>query len=90
NEGIMGTNPNDAADVLRLTQNTATPGQIQFASKTGKFYRVYSSTDLTTWTAAGTTITGDGAVKQFSIVTTDGTRRYYRLHVMSTDGPWAP
>jgi hypothetical protein len=90
NEGIMGTNPNNANDVLRLTQNPATPTQIQFPSKAGKFYRVYSSTDLLTWTGSGTTLTGDGSVKQFVIVTTGGTRRSYRLHVMSTDGPWAP
>jgi hypothetical protein len=90
NEVIMGTDPNIATDVLRLSVNAATPTQIQFPSKNSKYYRVYSSTDLITWTGSGTTIPGDGSVKLFDIITTGGTHRFYRLHVMDTDGPWVP
>jgi hypothetical protein len=89
NETIMGTDPNSAADVLRLTQTG--PTQISFPTKNLKFYRVYSSTDLLTWTDAGPpTIAGDGATKTFNITTTPGVRRFYRLHVMGTDGAWPP
>jgi hypothetical protein len=89
NEAIMGTDPNNAADVLRLSQTPATPTQINFPSKAGKFYKVYSSTDLNTWTNAGlATIAGDGTAKQFNVTTTGATRRFYRLAVMGTDGPW--
>jgi hypothetical protein len=89
NETIEGTDPNNAADVLRLSQNPATPTQINFPSKAGKFYKVYSSTDLNTWTNTGlATIAGDGTAKSFNVTTTGATRRFYRLAVMGTDGPW--
>ncbi len=89
-ETIMGTNPNNSTDVLRLTQ-AATPGQMQFPSKAGKYYRVYTSPDLHTWTPSAAAIPGDGSVKQFPLAPSAGTPRlYYRLHVMSMDGPWAP
>jgi hypothetical protein len=87
NEGIMGTSPTDPNDVLRLTQTG--PTQISFPSKAGKFYRVYSSTNLQTWVDGGPpTITGDGNTKQFTITTSPGVRKFYRLHVMGSDGPW--
>jgi hypothetical protein len=87
NEGIMGTSPTDPNDVLRLTQTG--PTQISFPSKAGKFYRVYSSTNLQNWTDGGPpTIAGDGNTKQFTITTSPGVRKFYRLHVMGTDGPW--
>jgi hypothetical protein len=89
-ETIMGTNPNDPADVLRLTINPGNPAQVQFPSKTGKFYRVYSSTNLQPWTSSGVTITGDDTVKTFDAAVTAEVRTYYRLNVMGTDGPWAP
>jgi hypothetical protein len=90
NEAIMGTDANNAADVLRLINDPSNPTQIQFQSKNGRFYRVYSSTDLQTWTGSGTTILGDGSMKQFDVTITGEGRRFYRLHVMATDGPWAP
>jgi hypothetical protein len=87
-EGIMGTNPNDPNSVLRLSQNPSNPAQIQFPTVNGKFYRVYTSTNLQTWTDSGTTIAGDGTSKSFNISTVGGPRLYYRVRVASTDGPW--
>ena len=97
-EAIMGTDPNSATDVLRLTQNPALPTQISFPSKAGRFYRVYASDDtdgqeathLLKWKDAGlTTIVGNGGPKQFNVTVLPAEkRRFYRLHVMATDGPW--
>jgi hypothetical protein len=97
-EAIMGTNPNDPLDVLRLSLNAATPTQVNFPTKAGKFYRVYASDDtngqeathLLVWKDAGlATIAGDGTGKQFNVTTAPAEpRRFYRLHVMGTDGPW--
>ncbi len=89
-ELVMGTDANNASDVLRLAQAAGNPGQITFTSKAGKYYRVYSSTDLGTWSDAGlTTIAGDNSAKQFNIPTpVPGQRRYFRLHVMGADGVW--
>ncbi|HWB03072.1 MAG TPA: thrombospondin type 3 repeat-containing protein [Verrucomicrobiales bacterium] len=95
-EAIMGTDPNNASDVLRLTQNPATPTQLSFPSKAGKFYRVYVSDDtneashLKFWKDAGTgTIAGDGAAKTFNVTVAAGeTRRFYILGVQSADAGW--
>lgn len=89
-ETIMGTDPRNPADVLILTRDTANPEQVRFPSKSGRFYRVYSSTDLQTWSVSGTTIVGDGSVKTFNSPVTATRRKFDRLHVMTTDGPWAP
>lgn len=89
-EAIMGTDPNNPSSVLRLSMdNPAQPGVISFPTVTGKFYRVYTATDLQTWTDTGmATIPGDNTVKTFTITPTPGQRRYFRLAVMGTDGPW--
>ncbi|HWB03071.1 MAG TPA: thrombospondin type 3 repeat-containing protein [Verrucomicrobiales bacterium] len=94
NEAIMGTDPNNAADVLRLTQNPANPNQISFPSKANKFYRLYISDDaaegthLAAWKDAGlSTFIGDDTGKAFDIsVLPAESRRFFRLHVMDTDG----
>jgi hypothetical protein len=97
-EAIMGTNPNDPADVLRLTQNPTTPTNLSFPTKNGRFYRVYTSDDtdgqepshLQVWKDAGlATITGTGSAANFDIVVLPAEiRRFYRLMVMTADGPW--
>ncbi len=97
-EAIMGTNPNDPADVLRLTQNPTTPTNLSFPTKNGRFYRVYKSDDtdgqepshLQVWKDAGlATITGNGSAANFDIVVLPAElRRFYRLMVMTADGPW--
>ncbi|HWB03735.1 MAG TPA: thrombospondin type 3 repeat-containing protein [Verrucomicrobiales bacterium] len=88
-ETIMGTDPANPSDVLSLTINASQPNQVTFGSKAGKFYRVFSSPDLNSWSDAGlATLAGDGTLKQFTITTTGRSRRFYRLKVMGTDGPW--
>jgi hypothetical protein len=88
-EVIMGTDPNNPADVLNFTRRAGNPNLVDFPSRTGRFYRVYTSTNLQSWTDSGPpTIAGDGTTKQFSTSTTAPGRRYYRLQVMTTDGPW--
>lgn len=93
-EGIMGTNPNDGNDVLRLSQNPANSNQIQFPTKAGRYYRIYVSDDaneashLQVWQDSGiATIAGDGNSASFNVDVLPGeARRFYRLHVMTTDG----
>ena len=95
-EAIMGTSPTDASDVLRLSQNPADPTQLSFPTKAGRYYRIYTSDDdaeathLQVWKdSALATIEGDGNAASFSITVAPGeARRFYRLHVMETDGAW--
>lgn len=95
-EAIMGTDPNSASDVLRLTQSSTTPTQLSFPSKAGKFYRVYVSDDtneashLKFWKDGGAgTIAGDGTAKTFNVTVAAGeTRRFYILAVQSADAGW--
>ncbi len=97
-EGIMGTDPNSAADVMRLFFNAANPPQIQFPTKAGRFYRLYTSDDtdsqesghLLVWKDAGAaTVAGGEGEEQFNVpVVSSEKRRFYRVHVMQTDGPW--
>ncbi len=100
-ELVMGTDPSDATDVLRVSQNAANSNQLDFPTKNRRFYRVYVSNDidgqegthLSIWKdaaplglAAGT-IAGDGNPASFSIGVAAGEpRRFYRLHVMRMDG----
>ena len=95
-EITMGTDPNDANDVLRLSQNPGNPNQLDFPTKAGRFYRVYVSDDsggqetthLAVWKdGALPTIAGDGNPASFIITVSPAeARRFYRLHVMATDG----
>lgn len=99
-EEIMGTDPGNPSDALRLTQNAANPLQMDFPTVAGRYYRVYQSDDtdgqegahLQTWVDSGLpTIPGDGNTGSFTVTVTPAeTRRYYRLHVMQVDGPWPP
>ena len=94
-ELVMGTDPNNASDVLRLSQNAGNPTQLDFPTRAGRFYRVYVSDDtneathLQVWKDAGPpTIAGNGNTAGFSITVSAGeVRRFYRLHVMTSDGP---
>jgi hypothetical protein len=88
-EDIMGTNPGNPADVLNLTRHPEISGLVGFPSKPGRFYRVYTSVDLQSWTVSRLpAIAGDGSVKQFDTSTIAPARRFYRLQVMLADGPW--
>ena len=67
-----------------------------FPTKAGRFYRVYVSNDaseashLQVWNDSGlATVAGDGNPSTFSITVAAGeSRRFYRVHVMTADGPW--
>ena len=97
-ESIMGTDPNNPHDVLWIRNNAANPALAEFPTKPGRFYRVYSSNDagaanhLAVWKDSGLpTMVGDGNVRQFGAGIAPGVpRRFYRVHVMQTDGPWQP
>lgn len=97
-EAIMGTDPNNANDVLRIAQNAANPSLMTFPTKAGRFYRLYVSDDasapghLQSWKDSGlATIVGNGNSGSFTVIPNPGvTRRFYRLHVMESNGPWAP
>jgi hypothetical protein len=97
-EELMGTDPDDPHSVLRLTQNAGNPLQLDFTTVSGRYYRAYVSDDavpsahLQSWKDAGLgTITGNGGPASFPITVAPGqARRYYRLHVMQTDGMWPP
>jgi hypothetical protein len=97
-EEIMGTDSENPADALRLTQNAANPLQMDFPTVALRYYRVYQSDDadgqeathLQTWVDSGLpTIPGDGNPGSFTVTVAPAeVRRYYRLHVMLSDGPW--
>ncbi|MEN9283680.1 MAG: hypothetical protein RLZZ179_1173 [Verrucomicrobiota bacterium] len=98
-EAIMGTSPSDPNDVLRILQDPADPQFMAFATKSGRFYRLYSSsinpnsapTHLQQWSDTGVGFTGSGQPESFTVSPIPGTpRRFLRLHVMPTDGPWPP
>jgi hypothetical protein len=98
-EAIMGTSPSDPNDVLRILQDPADPQFMAFATKPGRFYRLYSSstnpnssaTHLQQWADTGVGFTGSGQPESFTVSPIPGTpRRFLRLHVMPTDGPWPP
>ena len=89
-EGIMGTDPNNAADVLRISHDPNNANVFTFPSKSGRFYKLYSSPDLATWSPTNLpTIVGNGSTQSFNITPFLGQgRRFFRLHVRDTDGPW--
>lgn len=65
-EAVAGTNPMSAADVFEITDSriSATDGanlSISWPSKTGRSYRVQSSTDLQTWVDVSASLPGTGA-----------------------------
>lgn len=87
-EATAGTDPDNPSDVLRLAPMAAIPGSdppaflSRFASKNGRFYRLYRSPDLQTWTAEGIPYAGDGGEFEVNITLPSGTlRSYYRLMV---------
>ena len=98
-EAIMGTSPSNPADALRFTPSPTDPLRMTFPTVAGRFYRVYSSSitpgqetsHLQVWRDTGIGIAGDGNPASFDIVPDTGApRRFYRLHVKTTDGPWPP
>jgi hypothetical protein len=94
-EDIMGTDKSDPSSVLRLTQKTDDPTQFTFTGVPGRFYRIYRSDDaaesthLTKWVDAGLPTLKDFGPHTVQVTVQPGeARRYYRVHVKQTDGPW--
>lgn len=96
-ETLMGTDPANPADVLRILQDPANPATMAFATKPGRFYRLYSSsllpaddaTHLLRWSDTGVSFFGSGQPESFTVSPIPGSsRRFFRLHVKTTDGPW--
>jgi hypothetical protein len=93
-----GTDPNNPHSVLRITQVQSQPAatgltnlRLTLPSTQGRYYRLYSSTDLATWTAVSDCPTqqGTGQDIQFPCAQASDGRSYYRVLVKTTDGPWA-
>lgn len=89
-ELMAGTDPTSSSSTLRLTRSPTNPMQFTFPSLTGRYYRVYSSLYLNIWGWTGEpTIVGDGSTKTITLGMLEGfSRRFLRVHVMDTDGPW--
>jgi hypothetical protein len=94
-EDLMGTDKYDPTSVLRLTETPGVPGQFTFTGVNGRFYRTYVSDDaaepthLTKWLDAGLGTKQDLGPHTVDVTPASGeSRRYYRVHVMQSDGPW--
>ena len=88
-ELIAGTDPANAASLLRFTvfRAVSTGFEGRFPTLIGRFYRIYSSADLKTWTRETTpgTLTGNGSEAVVTIPQTVAARRFFRIHVSPED-----
>lgn len=94
-EDIMGTDKFDVTSVLRISGNPANPSEFTFTGVPGRYYKVYRTDDaadathLQKWVDNGTPSTTGIGPHSFQVSHDPGeSRRYYRVHVMQTDGPW--
>ena len=81
-EYIFGSDPNNASSGQPLTSITPAIGGFIFSFPTiaGRLYQPQVSSNLTTWSALGSPIAGDGTTKSAADPTT-GPRRFYRLTI---------
>ena len=89
-EDIAGTDPNDAASVLKITGVTQADdgGQLMWTSVNGKSYEVQFSTDLTqeSWTTVSAApIAGNGDILTYQDTTDrpDEAQGYWRVRVVT-------
>ncbi|RYD37448.1 MAG: hypothetical protein EOP86_03475 [Verrucomicrobiaceae bacterium] len=93
-ELTAGTNPNDPASVFRIRSLVMQPAagptpaalEVRVPTVANRFYQLYSSANLQTWTREdnGGSTTGDGTEKLLRLNITPGIgnpRRFLRLHV---------
>ena len=83
-EYFAGTNPRDAASVLRVTEIAV--GQITFPTVSGRTYRVESATALCTncWNVLTNGLFGTGAPLQVLDPTaSQSSQRFYRVRLMT-------
>lgn len=89
-EVIAGTDPLNPASVWRVTSISRAEGgvTVRFPSVAGRFYRLYTSPDLRSWTRedqAGT-VSGTGAeLAPVVPLSPESARFYYRVHVREVD-----
>jgi hypothetical protein len=81
-EYIFGSNPTNASSGQPLTSIAPTSGGFVFSFPTisGRIYQPQVSTNLATWSALGSPITGDGTTKSATDLTV-APRRFYRLTI---------
>lgn len=81
-EYLFGLNP-AASDRFGWTTTREISGDVVVAFPTlpQRTYRVFWSTDLTTWTPGSSVITGDGTNKSWTDSPGTSTRRFYRVEV---------
>ena len=81
-EYLFGLNPT-ASDRFGWTTTRETSGDVIVAFPTlpQRTYRVFWSTDLTSWTPGSAVITGDGTNKSWTDSPGASTRRFYRVEV---------
>lgn len=81
-EYLFGLNP-AASDRFGWTTTREISGDVVVAFPTlpQRTYRVFWSTDLTTWTPGSAVITGDGTNKSWTDSPGSSTRRFYRVEV---------
>ena len=82
-----GTAPSDPASWLQVTSQALAPSgnsvTLLFTTAPARLYRIESSTDLQTWTAAGDAFAPDaGPVTEKTISITAGPRRYFRVSAL--------
>lgn len=85
-EFLAGTNPTNAASLLKLTALSPNPSNTvaRFTSATGAVYQVQSRDDLTTspWSIAIDQIAGTGTNVFINDPTAPSPKRFYRLQVL--------
>ncbi len=81
-EYIFGSDPNLASSGRPPTSISPVTGGFLFSFPTiaGRLYQPQVSTDLATWSALGSQLTGDGSTKSATDLTT-GPRRFYRVTI---------
>jgi len=79
-EYILGLNPSAADAYQPTTAKTPTGFQLTFATIPDRWYRVFFSDDLTTWTPLTSDILGTGAIQVIDDTTT-ATKRFYHIEV---------
>src|SRR6202011_3952994 len=85
-ESIAGTDPFNAGSVFRITKTESAGGNgtVHWPSVVGKRYQLYSSTDLTTWTAVGNLLSGIGSELTVTVAQGAGPT-FFRVTVSNVD-----
>ena len=82
-ESIVGTNPRDPLDALAIsTEHQGNSVVLNWPSKTGRKYQIYSSSDFKSWTRFGSTIQGSGNPLHFPTTPPKNSKQtFYRVQV---------